>query len=143
MGEEEQILGLHELLKPHLLRRLKKDVLKQMPPKKEQVLRVELSNMQKDYYKKVLTRHYPVLAGSKQAGGQLGSKLNNVIMELRKCCNHPFLFEGAERKDRSRQAPPSRSTLSPRWCTPPLLFVAIVMMRYPVLASLGRRPTSS
>lgn len=88
---------LHTLLKPHLLRRLKKDVLKQMPPKKEQLVRVELSNVQKEYYKSVLTRSYPVLVGSKAAGGQVQTKLKNVVMELRKCCNHPYLFEGAER----------------------------------------------
>ena len=103
INAEEQIERLHTLLKPHLLRRLKKDVLKQMPPKKEQVVRVELSNLQKEYYKSVLTKSYPVLVGnSKAAGGQIPAKLKNVVMELRKCCNHPYLFEGAERTAKNK-----------------------------------------
>ena len=53
---------LHELLKPHLLRRLKKDVLRTLPPKREQMVRVELSQLQKDYYRAILTKSYPVLA---------------------------------------------------------------------------------
>jgi SNF2 family DNA or RNA helicase len=73
-----------------------------MPPKKEQVVRVELSKLQKDYYKSVLTRSYPVLVGSRMAGGQVATKLKNVVMELRKCCNHPFLFPGAEQTAANR-----------------------------------------
>lgn len=53
---------LHELLRPHLLRRLKADVLRTLPPKKEQMVRVELSPLQKDYYRAILTKNYPVLA---------------------------------------------------------------------------------
>lgn len=41
-----QVKTLHELLAPHLLRRLKKDVLRKLPPKQEQVVRVELSDLQ-------------------------------------------------------------------------------------------------
>ena len=56
-----QIAKLHELLSPHLLRRLKKDVLKQLPPKKEQIVRVELSPLQKDWYRGILTKNFPNL----------------------------------------------------------------------------------
>ena len=57
-----QVERLHGLLKPHLLRRLKKDVLRTLPPKREQMVRVELSQLQKDYYRAILTKNYPVLA---------------------------------------------------------------------------------
>ena len=57
-----QVERLHDLLKPHLLRRLKKDVLRTLPPKREQMVRVELSQLQKDYYRAILTKNYPVLA---------------------------------------------------------------------------------
>jgi SNF2 family DNA or RNA helicase len=40
-----QVSKLHQLLSPHLLRRLKKDVLKQLPPKLELIVRVVLSPM--------------------------------------------------------------------------------------------------
>lgn len=60
-----QIGKLHELLSPHLLRRLKKDVLKQLPPKKEQIVRVELSPLQKDWYRGILTRNFPNLTSGR------------------------------------------------------------------------------
>ena len=47
MGKEDQIKKLHDLLGPHMLRRLKADVLKGMPGKSEFIVRVELSPMQK------------------------------------------------------------------------------------------------
>ena len=60
-----QIGKLHELLSPHLLRRLKKDVLKQLPPKKEQIVRVELSPLQKDWYRGILTKNFPNLSNGR------------------------------------------------------------------------------
>ena len=46
-----EVESLHALLKDHLLRRMKKDVLKDLPPKKEQIVLVEMSGTQKDQYK--------------------------------------------------------------------------------------------
>lgn len=47
IAKEEQVKKLHELLGPHLLRRLKADVLKGMPPKSEFIVRVDLAPLQK------------------------------------------------------------------------------------------------
>jgi len=47
ISKEEQIKRLHELLGSHLLRRLKADVLKNIPSKSEFIVRVELSPIQK------------------------------------------------------------------------------------------------
>ncbi|XP_047161862.1 CHD3-type chromatin-remodeling factor PICKLE-like [Vigna umbellata] len=90
INREEQILRLHKMLAPHLLRRMKKDVMTELPPKKELILRVELSSLQKEYYKAILTRNYPIL--TRQAGVHIS--LINVVMELRKLCCHPFMFDG-------------------------------------------------
>ena len=57
---------LHELLAPHLLRRLKRDVLKQLPAKKDQIVRVELSPLQKEWYRSVLTKSLPALTSGKR-----------------------------------------------------------------------------
>eukprot|EP00850_Spirogloea_muscicola_P004476 SM000019S05020 [mRNA] locus=s19:556386:566850:+ [translate_table: standard] len=92
LGQEEQVGRLHKMLAPHLLRRLKKDVLKEMPAKKELIVRVELSSTQKEYYKAVLTRNYEVLT---RYGGHY-APLKNVVMELRKLCGHPSLLERTE-----------------------------------------------
>jgi SWI/SNF-related matrix-associated actin-dependent regulator of chromatin subfamily A member 5 len=69
-----------KVLRPFLLRRLKSDVEKGLPPKKETILKVGMSQMQKQYY---------------NAGGER-KRLLNIAMQLRKCCNHPYLFQGAE-----------------------------------------------
>ncbi|KAH7280823.1 hypothetical protein KP509_36G015700 [Ceratopteris richardii] len=92
LNQEEQVARLHKMLAPHLLRRVKKDVMKDLPPKKELILRVELSALQKEYYKAILTRNYQLL--SRKGGPQIS--LNNVVMELRKLCGHPFLLPGVE-----------------------------------------------
>lgn len=92
ISQEEQVGRLHLMLAPHLLRRVKKDVMKDLPPKKELILRVELSSMQKEYYRAILTRNYQLLA--RRVGPQVS--LNNVVMELRKVCAHPYMLEGAD-----------------------------------------------
>ncbi|XP_068476124.1 CHD3-type chromatin-remodeling factor PICKLE-like isoform X2 [Phaseolus vulgaris] len=92
INREEQILRLHKMLAPHLLRRMKKDVLTELPPKKELILRVELSSLQKEYYKAILTRNYEIL--TRQGGAQIS--LINVVMELRKLCCHPFMLQGVQ-----------------------------------------------
>lgn len=58
-----QVEELHALLRPHLLRRMKADVLQALPPKKEQIVRVELSGPQRTLYKALLTNSYPTLIG--------------------------------------------------------------------------------
>ncbi|XP_042503732.1 CHD3-type chromatin-remodeling factor PICKLE [Macadamia integrifolia] len=92
INQEEQIARLHKMLAPHLLRRVKKDVMKDLPPKKELILRVELSSKQKEYYKAILTRNYQLL--TRKGGAQIS--LINVVMELRKLCCHAYMLEGVE-----------------------------------------------
>uniref|UniRef100_A0A1I7T7X1 DNA helicase n=2 Tax=Caenorhabditis tropicalis TaxID=1561998 RepID=A0A1I7T7X1_9PELO len=89
ISKEDQIEKLHNLLGPHMLRRLKADVLTGMPSKSELIVRVELSPMQKKWYKNILTRNFDAL-NVKNGGTQMS--LMNVLMELKKCCNHPYLF---------------------------------------------------
>lgn len=63
-----------------------------MPSKSEFIIRVELSPLQKKYYKYILTRNYDAL--NSRGGGQQVSLLN-IVMDLKKCCNHPYLFPAA------------------------------------------------
>nr|XP_054768903.1 chromodomain-helicase-DNA-binding protein Mi-2 homolog isoform X3 [Lytechinus pictus] len=92
ISKEDQIKKLHDLLGPHMLRRLKADVLKGMPSKSEFIVRVELSPLQKKYYKYILTRNFTAL-NAKSGGGSVS--LLNIMMDLKKCCNHPYLFPTA------------------------------------------------
>lgn len=102
-------------LKPHFLRRVKKDVLAGLiPPKREQILRVENTAAQKSIYKDTLLKNRAALLQGPKAlvrtrrmadefdgiGLDEGPKryqrnyqgARNVMMELRKCCCHPYLL---------------------------------------------------
>lgn len=86
---------LHRVLRPFLLRRVKSDVEKSLLPKKEINVYLGMSEMQIKWYQKILEKDIDAVNG---AGGKRESKtrLLNIVMQLRKCCNHPYLFEGAE-----------------------------------------------
>ncbi|KAL2485488.1 Protein CHROMATIN REMODELING 5 [Abeliophyllum distichum] len=90
---EMELANLHMELRPHILRRIIKDVEKSLPPKIERILRVEMSPLQKQYYKWILERNFHDL--NKGVRGNQVSLLN-IMVELKKCCNHPFLFESAD-----------------------------------------------
>ncbi|CAL5353953.1 unnamed protein product [Camellia sinensis] len=91
--DEIELANLHMELRPHILRRVIKDVEKSLPPKIERILRVEMSPLQKQYYKWILERNFHDL--NKGVRGNQVSLLN-IVVELKKCCNHPFLFESAD-----------------------------------------------
>jgi chromodomain-helicase-DNA-binding protein 1 len=55
---ETELANLHKELRPHILRRVIKDVEKSLPPKIERILRVEMSPLQKQYYKWILERNF-------------------------------------------------------------------------------------
>ena len=90
LGKEEQVRKIHEVLSPHMLRRMKADVLKAMPPKSEMIVRTNLTSLQRKVYKDILTKNFAALTA--KTGGHVS--LLNIMMELKKCTNHPFLLPG-------------------------------------------------
>ncbi|EQC26133.1 hypothetical protein SDRG_16024 [Saprolegnia diclina VS20] len=105
------VARLHRIIRPFVLRRLKKDVAKQMPGKFEHVLMCPLSKRQTFLYEDFMARSSTRKA---MAGGNFVGMMN-VLMQLRKVCNHPDLFE-------------PRPISSP-WDVPPLT------LTYPLSAS--------
>lgn len=93
--KDKIVKQLRTILQPFLLRRIKSDVETSLLPKKEINLYVGMSSMQKKWYKQILERDIDAVNG---ANGNKESKtrLLNIVMQLRKCCNHPYLFDGAE-----------------------------------------------
>eukprot|EP00124_Ichthyophonus_hoferi_P002211 Ihof_evm13s141 gene=Ihof_evmTU13s141 len=86
---------LHSVLKPFLLRRLKSDVEKELLPKIETKIYVGMTDLQVTWYKTILSKDIDLVQGGVHAkSGKL--RLLNILMQLRKCCNHPYLFDGAE-----------------------------------------------
>eukprot|EP01127_Copromyxa_protea_P012501 TRINITY_DN3273_c1_g1_i1.p1 TRINITY_DN3273_c1_g1~~TRINITY_DN3273_c1_g1_i1.p1 ORF type:complete len:1118 (-),score=262.66 TRINITY_DN3273_c1_g1_i1:18-3371(-) len=93
MNEEEKLLvikRLHKVLRPFLLRRMKTDVEDQLPPKVEKVLHCDMSALQKKMYHNMRTRGIMTISSFDGKVGQKG--LMNTLMQLRKLCNHPYLF---------------------------------------------------
>ncbi|KAI5800115.1 SNF2 family N-terminal domain-containing protein [Geopyxis carbonaria] len=88
-----QIQLLQETLKPYMLRRVKKSVEQSLPSKSEKIIRVELSDIQTEYYKNIITRNYAALNAGSTGARQ---SLLNIVMELKKVSNHPFMFASAE-----------------------------------------------
>ncbi|XP_002138575.3 helicase domino isoform X1 [Drosophila pseudoobscura] len=86
---ETLIARLHKVIRPFLLRRLKKEVEKQMPKKYEHVVMCRLSNRQRYLYEDFMSR------SKTRETLQTGNLLSviNVLMQLRKVCNHPNMFE--------------------------------------------------
>jgi len=93
VAKENVIKRLHAVLKPFMLRRVKADVEKDLPSKKETKLYIGLTEMQKEWYTKILAKDVSSLNA---LGGTDRVRLLNVLMQLRKVCNHPYLFDGAE-----------------------------------------------
>lgn len=106
---------LQALLKPIMLRRFKEDVEKTIPVKEETVIEVELTNPQKKWYRAILEKNFSFLKkGAKSkfiessivytgthrllllTANKEMPHLRNIMMQLRKCCIHPYLLEGAE-----------------------------------------------
>ncbi|NWR55653.1 SMCA2 protein, partial [Bucorvus abyssinicus] len=101
LNEEETILiirRLHKVLRPFLLRRLKKEVESQLPEKVEYVIKCDMSALQKILYRHMQAKGILLTDGSeKDKKGKGGAKtLMNTIMQLRKICNHPYMFQHIE-----------------------------------------------
>ncbi|XP_075516257.1 putative ATP-dependent DNA helicase CHR12 [Primulina tabacum] len=93
LTEEEQLLvirRLHHVIRPFILRRKKDEVEKYLPSKIQVMLKCDMSAWQKVYYQQVTEMGRVGLAN----GSGKSKSLQNLTMQLRKCCNHPYLFLG-------------------------------------------------
>lgn len=87
----EAIQKLHKILRPYLLRRTKKDLATKLPDKIEMHVKVKLTNMQLDLYEQLL-KTTSIFTSNKTTN----KAYFNLLMQLRKVCNHPYLFDGVE-----------------------------------------------
>ena len=94
-GGDKVVQQLHKVLSPFLLRRVKADVEKSLLPKIETNVYIGMADMQLNWYRKLLEKDIDAVNGvvGKREGK---TRLLNIVMQLRKCCNHPYLFDGAE-----------------------------------------------
>ncbi|TFK45043.1 SNF2 family N-terminal domain-containing protein [Crucibulum laeve] len=85
----QRVSKLHTVLRPYLLRRLKRDVEKELPSKYEHLVLCPLSKRQRFLYDEFMSRAQT--RDALQSG--VYQKIANILMQLRKVCNHPDLFE--------------------------------------------------
>ncbi|KAI8381211.1 uncharacterized protein BYT42DRAFT_644051 [Radiomyces spectabilis] len=89
---------LHERLKPYFLRRTKQLVLKTLPPISEIIVPISMTDLQKEVYKQILSRNivsFAALAGN-TSQVKASKAYHNVLMQLRKTLNHPYLMDDVE-----------------------------------------------
>lgn len=93
-GNEPDITDLHALLQKHMLRRLKREVLPDMPVKRKREVHCGLSSLQQSLYADVLAKNHKAVNLFNTSNKRVS--LINILKELQKVCNHPFLFPGVE-----------------------------------------------
>ena len=101
MESQEEVESLQQMISPYMLRRVKEDVAKDIPAKEETVIDVELTSIQKQFYRAIFEHNHAFL--SIGATRQSAPKLMNIQMELRKVCNHPYLLENVEHRETERK----------------------------------------
>ncbi|EKV07280.1 Chromatin remodeling complex subunit (Chd3), putative [Penicillium digitatum PHI26] len=95
--DKEAIRELHDMIRPCLLRRTKAEVLPFLPPMVQIIIPISMSVLQKKLYKLILQKNPQLIkAICKKHTGQLKKaerhNLNNILMQLRKCLCHPFIY---------------------------------------------------
>nr|XP_027188343.1 ATP-dependent DNA helicase DDM1-like [Cicer arietinum] len=98
------VAKLHAILRPFLLRRMKSDVELMLPRKKEIIVYANMTEHQKSLQEHLINETLGKYLNDKLSIGRSVTKLNNLVLQLRKVCNHPDLLESAF--DRSYFYPP-------------------------------------
>eukprot|EP00944_MAST-04C_sp_MAST-4C-sp1_P011401 g11401.t1 len=96
---EDIIRKLHTILNPFMMRRLKSDVAKYLPEKKEIIVYAGMTEDQRAMYSAIeqdLTLFQSQMKLVKKAEGKSYKSLLNRVMQMRKCCNHPYLINDVE-----------------------------------------------
>ncbi|XAR57893.1 DNA helicase [Bertholletia excelsa] len=90
------VAKLHAILRPFILRRMKSDVEQMLPRKKEIILYASMTEHQKDFQDHLINKTLESYLKEKlDTGGGMKRRLNNLMIQLRKNCNHPDLLESA------------------------------------------------
>ncbi|KAI9316427.1 P-loop containing nucleoside triphosphate hydrolase protein, partial [Dichotomocladium elegans] len=95
----DNVQGLHDLLRPYFLRRTKEVVLKNLPPKNEIIVPVSMTSLQKEVCKNLMEKNlisYAALHSGNKKSAQSRRSLSNILMQLRKALNHPYLIPEIE-----------------------------------------------
>ncbi|KAK4262183.1 hypothetical protein QN277_027768 [Acacia crassicarpa] len=93
-GRRAQVVAkLHAILRPFLLRRMKSDVEQMLPRKKEIIIYAIMTELQKNFQEHLINKTLEKYLREKSSGGRASINIRNVVIQLRKNCNHPDLLE--------------------------------------------------
>ncbi|KAH8821074.1 PHD/FYVE-zinc-finger like domain-containing protein [Xylogone sp. PMI_703] len=97
---KDNLPELHDLIRPFFLRRTKLQVLKFLPPMAQVIVPVTMSILQKKLYKSILAKNPKLIKsifgqGNTTLRASDRGNLNNILMQLRKCLCHPFIYSSA------------------------------------------------
>ncbi|KAI9663859.1 MAG: hypothetical protein M1821_007349 [Bathelium mastoideum] len=109
----QNVPRLHDMVRPYFLRRTKAQVLTFLPPMAQIIVPVSMSVVQKKLYKSILAKNPDLLRAVFTADAVKKSdrgSLNNILMQLRKCLCHPFVYS-QEIEERSTNAAVSHRNL--------------------------------
>ncbi|KAM5445368.1 hypothetical protein MaudCBS49596_007591 [Microsporum audouinii] len=98
----ENVNKLHDMIRPYFLRRTKAQVLSFLPPVAQIILPVSMTIVQKKLYKSILSKNPQLIKSVFKSSGPGSTlkqserhNLNNILMQLRKCLCHPFIYSKA------------------------------------------------
>ncbi|XP_032675946.1 SWI/SNF-related matrix-associated actin-dependent regulator of chromatin subfamily A containing DEAD/H box 1 homolog isoform X1 [Odontomachus brunneus] len=83
--EKEQVKNAKEIMRPFVLRRLKTEVLRDLPYKKDEIIRCALTEKQQSMYEKLIAQFSAEASEITDVNG------TGMMMQLRKLANHPLL----------------------------------------------------
>ncbi len=92
-GDAERLAALRELVAPHVIRRLKRDVAKELPPKTELLVPVELGGKQRELYEAIRVAAHADVRKAIRAKGLAASAITilDALTKLRQACCDPRL----------------------------------------------------
>ena len=92
------ITCIHKILRPFMLRRAKSDLAQKLPDKIEMNVMLGMSQLQVKLYREILTMRgiFTTNDGAGGSGKVHLKSLHNVLMQIRKLINHPYMLDGVE-----------------------------------------------
>ena len=96
---KDNVPQLHELLRPFFLRRTKAQVLDFLPAMAQIIIPVSLTSVQQELYISIMEKNQDLIraifGGSTRVQRTERANLNNILMQVRKCLCHPFVYNQA------------------------------------------------
>ena len=92
-GNRERLVALRQKIKPFILRRMKRDVLPELPPRTDMILQVELDPAEREVYSAVRAATLREVVAKLKEGGSVLPALE-ALLRLRQAACHPALVPG-------------------------------------------------